>query len=177
MENNPMSLLMAEHEVIIGAKGVIEAMNGSWTTSGEVYEQVFLQLINFFRKYSDGFHHRKEEDQLFTELRNHPEFMLQSLIDELEEHHESFRQQVATMEQSLTQKKYALAQSQLSAYFNDLLDHISVEDEELFVMSESLFSENVLERMYFRFKDIDQSLGESSKQELEDSIAKMKALL
>jgi hemerythrin-like domain-containing protein len=177
VENNPMSLLMAEHKVIMGAKEVIEAMNDSWATSGEVYEQVFLQLINFFRKYSDGFHHRKEEDQLFTELRNHPEFMLQSLIDELEEHHESFREQVSKMEQSLTQKNYTLAQSQLSAYFNDLLDHISVEDEELFVMSESLFDENVLERMYFRFKDIDQSLGESSKQELEDSIAKMKALL
>ena len=64
-------------------------------------------------------------------------------------------------------------QELLTGYINDLLDHIAVENDELFIMAESLFNEDELERMYFLFQDIDMELGQVRKQELVDSIKQM----
>ena len=57
------------------------------------------------------------------------------------------------------------------AEFQDLLDHIAAENDELFVLAETLMSEDELETIYFKFKDIDMELGEVNKIELEESIA------
>ena len=53
----------------------------------------------------------------------------------------------------------------------DLLDHIAAENDELFVLAETLMEEDDLETIYFKFKDIDLELGEDRKVELEESIA------
>lgn len=51
----------------------------------------------------------------------------------------------------------------LRHYNNDLLDHIAAENDELFVLAQSLLSESELEKIYFHFKDVDMQLGEDRK--------------
>ena len=177
MANNPIQLLMAEHEVITEAGQVVSGLEKIWRKDGELYEKILRELLSFLRKYSDGFHHRKEEEVLFPALKNNQEFMPLGLLDEMEEHHQLFRDQVSNIESALDQQKYELAQAELDRYFNDLLDHIAVENDELFVIAESLFNDQDLEKIYFRCKDLDLELGEGLKQELEACLPRLKALL
>lgn len=174
MGNDPIKALMAEHEVIVGAQEVIAALENAWNLDAQRYESELEELVFFFRKYCDGFHHRKEEEILFPALMNNQEFVPVGLLEELEEHHRTFRQQVTTIEAALLQKNYEGAHTELKGYFNHLLDHISVENDELFVMAESLFSPEDLEKIYFRFMDLDLELGESLKRDLESRLARLK---
>lgn len=175
--NDPITLLLHEHEIISSARDVITEADRLWIKDEESYEEVLRALMFFFGKYSDGFHHQKEEMALFPALKNHPDFHPQELLDELENHHRIFRDRIGRMQRALDDKKFEDVQSELTAYWNELLDHMAVENDELFVMTESLLGEADLERMYFRFKDIDHELGEDLKKELESTPAKLKAML
>lgn len=165
-ETNPIQVLMDEHEVISLAENVIQSIDNLWGTDEAKYAEKVNKLLEFFREYSDGFHHHKEEEVLFKELKDHPDFLLDEIITELEEHHETFRETVVEIEQAINQKEWPEAQRLLNSYVNDLLDHIAVENDELFLMAESIFSEEELERMYFLFEDIDRELGKDRKLEL-----------
>lgn len=167
MENNPAEMLMNEHEIIQQVESIIHSMDGLWEHDPEKYRAMVSKLVYFFREYSDVFHHRKEEDILFPELVNHPDFLLNEIIVELEEHHEMFREYTQDIEDLIESDELVKAHLLLTKYVNDLLDHIAVENDELFSIAENLFTESQLENMYFRFKDIDLELGEDLKSELE----------
>lgn len=172
---SPISLLMKEHEVILSADQFITRLDGTWSEDGELYGKKVEGLIQFFRVYSDMFHHEKEERILFRQLKEHPDFRLHELIDELEEHHENFRLQVASIEAAISETKWAFAQKLLAEYIEALADHIAVENDELFVMTEMLFSEMELSRMYFQFEDLDRAIGEDVKLELEHFVVEVPA--
>ena len=169
-ENNPIQVLMNEHEVISSVEGIIQSLDKNWETDEDKYAEKVKQLLRFFREYSDSFHHHKEEQVLFKELIDNPDFTLDDIITELEDHHEMFRATVGEIQEAVDQKEWSKVQNLLERYINDLLDHIAVENDELFIMAESLFSEEELERMYFLFEDIDMELGKERKQELEEEL-------
>lgn len=173
---SPIALLMKEHEVILLAGQFITRLDGTWSEDEELYGKKVERLIEFFRVYSDMFHHEKEERILFRQLKEHPDFRLHELIDELEEHHENFRLQVASIEAAISEKKWVFAQKLLVEYIEALADHIAVENDELFVMTEMLFSEMELSRMYFLFEDLDRAIGEDVKLELEHYLVEASGL-
>jgi hemerythrin-like domain-containing protein len=177
MATDAMDLLMAEHTTIMAADEVIRAMRESWASDPGTCEQVLREMLSFFARYSDGFHHQKEEQVLFPALRRSAEVAPRELVSELEEHHEAFRAHVATIRRALDEGDYPLAQSTLERYFSELLDHIAVENDELFVMTESLLDAEELDRVYFRFHDIDRELGTDLKRELEATLPRLRALL
>lgn len=176
-QNDPVTLLLSEHEVIASANDVVAAMDGLWTRSGETYEQAAREIASFFAAYGDEYHHRKEEVVLFPELRSHPDFYAHDVVDELEDHHRAFRDHLAKLERALAQKDYAGAQGVLRRYLDELLDHIAVENDELFVIAQSVLGETELERVFFRFKDLDRELGDERKVELEGQLAAIRARL
>jgi hemerythrin-like domain-containing protein len=176
MANDPMQLLLGEHEIISKAGEVITAMDGRWETRPDAYEAALRDLISFFVSYSDGFHHRKEEIILFPALRKHPDFYTPDILDELEDHHQTFRDHVGQLEAAIAEQRYEAAQARLQRYFKELLDHIAMENDELFVMAGSVLSESELERMYFQFQDVDRELGEERKTELEQRLAGIRML-
>src|SRR3972149_136606 len=96
--NNPIKVLVDEHEVIRSTEHIIQALDKSWETDENKYAENIVHLLQFFREYSDHFHHSKEEDVLFKELKNNPDFLLPEIINELEEHHQAFRETVAEIE-------------------------------------------------------------------------------
>ena len=170
MEHNPIQTMLHEHDVICSIDETIKRLEGSWTVNETYYKSIVEKLIVFFREYADGYHHRKEEEVLFPEIKNHPDFVLQEIIDEFEEHHEDFRSSVDSIEEAINAGGFETSYKELCNYFEDLQDHIAAENDELFVLAESLMSEEELETIYFKFKDIDMELGEENKLELEKRI-------
>lgn len=167
MENNPAQLLMDEHDVIVQLERTINAMDQLWLKDPQKYKDLVSKALYFFRAYSDGFHHAKEEEILFPELIDHPDFLLNEIIDELKEHHEMFREYTREIEEFSESNEFEKLQKVLKRYINDLLDHIAVENDELFSITENLFTDSQLENMFFRFKDIDLELGQDLKNDLE----------
>ena len=171
MEHNPIQTMLDEHEVICQAEEIVKNLNHTWETDAEKYKQKVKTLVTFFREYADGYHHRKEEDVLFPAIKNHPDFVLQEIIDEFETHHEDFRTYTVLIEDSLNEGDYEKSYLGLTNYLQDLLDHIAAENDELFVLAENLMEEDDLATIYFKFKDIDMELGEERKKFLEESIS------
>lgn len=168
MENNKASLmLMDEHAIIKKAENIIKSISVLWKTDPEKYKTMVLKMLFFFKEYSDRFHHYKEEKVLFPEMRNHPDFKLDEIIDELEDHHVMFREYATDIAEFIREDNLEKAQLVLEKYISNLLDHIAVEDDELFSMAENLFSKIEYEKIYFRYKDIDKELGEDVKENLE----------
>ncbi|MCF8460949.1 MAG: hemerythrin domain-containing protein [Flavobacteriales bacterium] len=171
--NNPIDTMLHEHDVISQAADIVETLNGAWEDDADGYAEKATKLIAFFREYADDYHHRKEEDVLFPALKDHPDFVLEEMVDEFEQHHEDFREYAADAESALADGDHAASYKHLKAYVSDLLDHIAAENDEIFVLAENLLSENDLETIYFRFEDIDRDLGYDRKAELERQVKEM----
>ncbi len=168
MENkrNPIQVMRDEHEIISGAEQVVQLLDHFWEKGEEEFIKHVRSLISFFREYSDRYHHYKEEQVLFPEMENLNDFVVNSLVSELKDHHELFREYTKSIEAYLNENQFEKAYSILNTYMDELLDHIAAENDELFVMAESLFSERELEMMFYKFRDIDVELGEHKKDRL-----------
>ena len=164
--NNPIQIMYAEHEVILQAAEVIKKIDNQWTIDPETYQKTVVQLLTFFREYADGYHHHKEEIVLFPAVYDHPDFTLQAIIDEFNQHHEDFREYSAEISEALATGDYPRSYKILRQYINELRDHIAAENDELFVLAENLLDPNELETIYFKFQDVDMELGEKRKAEL-----------
>lgn len=173
MDNNPIDIMLEEHELISSSEEIIQHLDKKWETDKESYKNSVRELITFFREYADGVHHRKEEEVLFPALRECNDFTLEELLDELENHHEDFRDYSKEIEEALDEENFEKSQQNLNEYLNDLLDHIGAENDELFVLAETLLDEDELEKIYFRFKDIEMEIGEAEIEELKNLVRKM----
>jgi len=168
MQNNPIDTLFKEHEIISSVIERINTLENTWLDNSDKYKQKINNVLNFFKEYSDNFHHKKEEQILFPALEKNDNFILDDLIDELKIHHEDFREYTQEIYNNIEDNDFESSFSNLQKYCNELLDHIAIENDELFALSETLFSDEELETMFFNFKDIDLELGEQYKEELEN---------
>jgi hemerythrin-like domain-containing protein len=116
-----------------------------------MYEDTVRQLISFFRSYADKYHHYKEEKILFPEMSKRNELLMDGAIKEMLENHEDFREMIRGIEQFLDEKNYSGARQQLEKYTEALLNHIAVENDEVFLMAESIFTEEELKKISHRF--------------------------
>lgn len=166
---NPIDLLYKEHEVITEATSIAKDLRNI-IDKPQLYEQAIFELIAFFREYGDNYHHHKEEEILFPEMLIANELLKQGVVLEMFENHETFRELIREIEQFTKDKNYISAQNKLEQYVNLLIDHIAVENEEVFEIAKTLFSDSELEKIYFRFKDIDNELGENNKNNLRERL-------
>ena len=167
--HDSIKLLFEEHSIIVNAIDVARQAGSLIGKDDEQYERTVRKLIQFFRQYADGFHHHKEEEILFPEMAKKNELLGEGVIKEMFEHHEDFREMIKGIEKFLDAKEYSSAQLQLKLYTEALLDHIAVENDEVFQMAESIFDEKELDRINFRFQDCDNSLGIIKNQQLAES--------
>jgi hemerythrin-like domain-containing protein len=99
------------------------------------------------------------------------------VIKEMFENHEDFRNMILDIETFLDKKDYLRAQQKLNIYTESLLDHIAVENDEVFQMAETLFDNEELEKIYFRFEDCDRELGETNKNLLINQLREIQSKL
>lgn len=164
--NNPIYLLFDEHELIVSAAETARQTEDFIGVDNERYTKIVGDLILFFRNYADKYHHYKEEKILFPEMCKQNELLKEGMVQEMLGNHDDFREMLSDIEKSLASKQYETTNKILQQYVEMLLDHVAVENDELFQIAESLFDENELERLFFLFKDTDRELGEEKKQEL-----------
>ena len=166
MNNHPIEFLIEEHNIISRVEDLIPRLRECRKDHSEEYEKAIRSLLIFFREYADNYHHSKEEQVLFPKMNNHPDFSQFELLTELEEHHDLFRERLSSIEDFLHQQNYEKVQNTLEKYLEELLDHIGVENDELFEIAKMIFNDYELENIYFSCKDIDRNLGENKKQKL-----------
>ena len=163
---NYLQALYDEHLVIVNAIDAGRLLRTQADADPERYDRLLRQLLFFFRQYADGIHHQKEESILFPEMNKRNDLLGDGIVKEMYENHERFRDLIRNMEKSLDVRNVLAAAVCFEEYAEALLDHIAVENEEVFRMAGTLFNELELERMAFRFEDIDQEAGAGKKEEL-----------
>ena len=177
MINQNLKLLYDEHTIIVNAIDVSKQCEQLIGVDDIAYEKIIHQLIAFFRNYADKYHHFKEEEILFPEMTKRNEFLSDGVIKEMFDNHDEFRKMIKCIESNLNSRNFVLVQKELKKYGEALLDHISVENDEVFQMAESILSESELEKIFHRFLDCDRELGEIQKNEFMDLIESIRKQL
>lgn len=168
MMNDPMKMLYNEHAIIVNAVDAVCQAKELIGKDEQKYFEAVKKLIAFFQNYADKYHHFKEEEILFPEMSKKNELLAYGVIKEMLDNHEEFREMLRSAEEKLSRNNLEAAQKILEKYAELLLEHIAVENDELFQMTEALFSDDELERIKYRFEDCDRELGISEKLELEN---------
>ncbi|HRH65748.1 MAG TPA: hemerythrin domain-containing protein [Bacteroidia bacterium] len=171
--NDSLKTLYEEHAIIVNVIDAAKNAGALIARDPDEYDAYIRKLIHFFRTYADQYHHFKEEEILFPEMAKRNELLGGSILQEMLENHEDFREMIKNIEVNLNKKDFRKAQQELIAYTESLLDHIAAENEEVFPMAETLFSDTELNNLHFRFEDTDRLLGEKQKTELADLSRKL----
>jgi len=165
--NKALEVLYFEHDIIKSVIKLREKIGTLALKEPAKYKDIIIELIGFFRNYADKYHHYKEEKLLFPLICEKNDMLKDSIIEEMFDNHRDFRNYVTSIELAVNTGNYAQCDKLLIEYTEKLLDHIAVEDEELFQMAETLFDDNELEKMYYDFQDIDRELGTDIKLDYE----------
>ena len=157
--NKALEVLYNEHEIIKSIINYRESLSYLAKSNPGQYKNTINELIGFFRNYADKFHHYKEEKLLFPLMCEKNDTLKENIIEEMLDNHQDFRKLVMSIESAVESGNYEGSTKLLNKYTEMLLDHIAVEDDELFQMAETLFDDKELEKMYYDFQDIDIELG------------------
>jgi hemerythrin-like domain-containing protein len=166
--NNSLKMLFDEHDIITGAIEIAKNAKSLIGKNNTDYEFTISELIRFFRVYADQYHHHKEEVILFPEMEKKNDLLADGVIKEMLDNHAYFRELILAIEYELEKQDYPEAAVKIDEYTEALLDHIAVENDELFQTAYSLFTEEELENIYYRFIDLDRDLGETKKKDFAD---------
>ncbi|MCC6683969.1 MAG: hemerythrin domain-containing protein [Bacteroidia bacterium] len=160
--NKAIEILMQEHhhikKAIAGTQRLFVLVMEGKANLSEVKNR-----IDFFRKYADSYHHHKEEKVLFPEMIKRNEMLEFGVIHEMLENHEDFREMLAEIEHLVNEENAAEAQKKFDKYANALIEHIAVEDDEVFQIAETLMNEDELLTVLYLFEDCDRELGAPEK--------------
>ena len=170
---DPIKILFDEHDIILDAIQTAKNLR-KIIHKQETYAQQVFALISFFRAYADKYHHYKEEEVLFPEMAKANEMLESGVIQEMLENHEDFRELIREIELLTRNNQLDEAQDKLEQYVEALTDHIAVENDEVFEIAKTIFSEKEMEKLYFRFKDLDAELGDKRKTELTQQLLLIK---
>ena len=175
--NKALEVLYNEHEIIKTVIGFRETLTLLSKSDPGNYKKNIIELINFFRNYADKFHHYKEEKLLFPLMCDKNDLLQDSIVEEMLDNHRDFRNIIKSIELAVEQGDCEEINNLFIKYSEMLLDHIAVEDEELFQMAETLFDDNELNKLYYDFEDIDRELGFDIKKEFEKMKEKLESAL
>lgn len=173
---DPIKLLFNEHEIISSAVNIAFKADILIGKNDELYSFVINKLLEFFRGYADIIHHNKENLILFPEMVNKNELLKDGIIKEMYNNHDEFREMINSVEYYLLKKDYLRTQQQMHVYAEALLNHIAVENDEVFQIAEMLFIDKELENIYFRFIDADNEMLLNTKPNLEKQINELMKL-
>lgn len=157
--HSAIEVLYNEHIIIKSIIVFRDKISAISESNPEKYKEIVLMLIDFFRNYADKYHHYKEEKILFPLISSNSEQMKEGVVEEMLENHSDFREMVKTIEDSVSAGKFEDSTGTIYKYTEMLLDHIAVEDDELFQAAETLLDGKELDKVYFDFMDIDLELG------------------
>jgi len=168
MNSQAIQILYDEHAVILEAIDQVRILLEAEDLSAQ--SETLQWFITFFSQYGDTFHHHKEEDLLFSVLARKNEMLAGGIVQALCEHHEMFRENLRDLRKAVSGENWKTVTNIFTQYLSDLTDHISAENDELFITAEELLDNDEKESLYFSFLDKDRELDENMKRKYEERI-------
>jgi hemerythrin-like domain-containing protein len=164
-----IEILMEEHKNILR---VAEAVEKECDLLGEgkaVDEGFFTEVIDFIRNYADKFHHAKEEDILFKELcqGEAKEKMHCNPVEQMLHEHEEGRSFVKELEEGIKEKNKSKVAQNARSYVQLIRDHISKEDNILYMMADEVLDDEIKAEILKKFKTIAKERAEQGKKYLD----------
>jgi len=162
---DPIEELMNEHRVI---EKVLDALVAA--SDRDMPLDFYRKAVEFITHFADGFHHAKEEGELFPMLEEKGIPRRMGPIGVMCEEHEVARAIVSRMRECIEAKDTGGLRSASLEYVALLRSHIQKEDQVLFPMGRGCLSGNELENLRTRFDGTDQARYEEYKR-LGDELA------
>jgi len=157
---DPTERLYQEHVQILAAIDQFREQLEQKGDQNELMQKIIPEILRFFRQYADQYHHAKEESELFPMLTDCENWVAADITQEMIDQHELFRGYTRDVEAAYEKSDYAGCVKILLRYTDQLKDHIAVEDNELFPMVLDIFAEDELEKLFFKFDDVDRAFGQ-----------------
>lgn len=143
---SPTQQLMEDHELILQVLDVMERSTQKIAKGEEIQFAHWEYFIQFAREFSDGLHHHKEEELLFPALVQaglpSEDGPIACMLSEHEQGREYIRNIALALEQCQAGEKSARLKmiENASEYIYLLRQHITKENQILFLMAEKLLS-------------------------------------
>ena len=159
----PTDQLKAEHEKILIFLGILQRICAGLEAKRDINPRYLGQVIEFIKIFVDKFHHGKEEDLLFPEMRKIGVRRESGRISELMIDHIKGRSLVREMNlAALRYGKYdreapALFVERAKSYISLLIEHIRKEDETYFPMVEKALSEKQKKELLKSFEELEKT--------------------
>ena len=146
-------------------------------------KEFFENVVLFAREFVDGYHHFKEEHQVFVMLAQKVKGKHDAAIEALRYQHERGRAIVAAIAKAISgyergSEQDVLAMLENVAAFGALLrQHINREDSVFYPMAKKELSREDMERLGEEFRLADEKAGAECFERNEERVAKMEGLL
>ena len=143
-------LLMEEHEIILRALRVLEALAAAATRGDAVPASATDALLEFLVEFADAHHHGKEEEILFPAMEEAGFPRDAGPLAVMLHEHDQGRGLISTLRKGLprgTPDERALFASAARAYAQLLSAHIEKENQVLFAMADQAIARDDQERV------------------------------
>lgn len=157
--------LMKEHRIIEKMLEILGYELKRLEKGEDLNPDLIRDAVDFFRFYADRTHHGKEEDILFTRLKDKPmTHEEQKIMNRLIQEHEFARIKVREMEEA--NQKYIdgdkQAVNQIIDILNELLnmypEHVDIEDNHFFEPVMKYFNDEESETILVEYNEFDESM-------------------
>jgi hemerythrin-like domain-containing protein len=154
-------VLRDEHRGVERMLAIVEAASSRLAAGGDVPADLYLNAVDFFRGFTDGCRHAKEESKLFPALEQRGILHEGGPIGVMLAEHEMGRTYVRAIEQAA--RRYSQGDPTAAAglvhsgqsYVSLLRQHIAKEDSVLFPMADRVLSEQEQAQLSEEFEVIE----------------------
>lgn len=156
MVSKTSKMLSEEHKYILKVISALENEQGK-LKAGNINMGFLEETLDFIRNYADKLHHAKEEDILFKEFdrlaskgKTHCNPTQQMLYE-----HNLGRTFVKNIVRGMNENNPRMIMENAQGYCQLLREHISKEDDILYPMADEAMNQNMLDKIYKKFLQID----------------------
>jgi hemerythrin-like domain-containing protein len=151
-------LLMAEHETILEALHILEAISNE-TEHGKPWDEAEIgTLLTFLREFADGSHHVKEEAILFPALMQAGMAIQEGPLRVMAYEHERGRALIAAMDDALSRGDKHDFVMYARRYIQLVTEHIEKENYVLFDMADQKLTDDEDQKIAEEFEHFDQNI-------------------
>jgi hemerythrin-like domain-containing protein len=162
--NTPIKILSDEHQSILKVVSVLVNECNALESGKALDKNFFIKAINFIKNYADKFHHAKEEDILFVELRKDSAQMHCNPTSQMLFEHDLGRNFIKNTEEGLEENNDKKIIENARGYARMIQEHIFKEDNILYPMAEEALNKEIWESVSDKFKEAKIKFGEEIKQ-------------
>lgn len=159
---NVTKKLSEEHQLIIRVIEALDRECSALDKGGGFDKDFFVKAVDFIRHYADKFHHAKEEDILFTGLRQPGVQMHCDPTQQMLFEHDQGRKFVRGMEEAVKAGNKAKVIENARGYAGLLRDHIFKEDNILYPMAEEALGDAKSAELAERCRAVDGKFADTS---------------